>query len=73
MPPTRRMILDCFVSCIQEERLTVVLGLGKPETEPKLLQLMLSQKDKYQKWLFRLLVVLSELLVRLFDAAVRLL
>lgn len=52
--------------------MTVVLGLGKPEMETKLLQLMLSQKDKYQKWLFRLLVVLSELLVRVYDAAVRL-
>lgn len=41
-----------------------MLGTGKQEAEPKLLLLMIAQKDKYEKWLFRVLMVLSELLVR---------
>ena len=41
-----------------------MLGTGKQEAEPRLLVLMLVQKDKYEKWLFRVLVVLSQLLVR---------
>lgn len=64
------LAVDCGLYPAQEERLTLVLGLGKPEAHPKLLQLMLSQKDKYKKWLFRLLMVLSELLVS-FHAAAR--
>lgn len=43
-----------------------MLGTGKQEAEAKLLLLMMAQKDKYEKWLFRVLVVLSELLVRAF-------
>lgn len=49
---------------MQGERLQLVLGAGKQEAEGKLLWLMVAQKDKYDKWLFRVLVVLSELLVR---------
>lgn len=41
-----------------------MLGTGKQEAEQKLLLLMFLQKDKYEKWLFRILIVLSELLVR---------
>lgn len=41
-----------------------MLGTGKQEPDPKLLLLMIVQKDKYEKWLFRVLVVLSELMVR---------
>lgn len=52
------------VSSAQAERLQLVLGTGKQEAEAKLLWLMIAQKDKYEKWLFRVLVVLSELLVR---------
>lgn len=52
------------VSFVQGERLQLVLGAGKQEAEGKLLWLMIAQKDKYDKWLFRVLVVLSELLVR---------
>lgn len=47
----------------QTERYQLVLGTGKQEPEPKLLVLMVVQKDKYEKWLFRVLVVLSELMV----------
>lgn len=48
----------------QVERFQLVLGTGKQEPEPRLLLLMLLQKDKYEKWLFRVLLVLSEMLVR---------
>lgn len=41
-----------------------MLGTGMQEADPKLLVLMIVQKDKYEKWLFRVLMVLSELLVR---------
>ena len=47
----------------QAERLELVLGAGKQE-DGKLLYLMITQKEKYEKWLFRVLVVLSELMVR---------
>ena len=58
-------ILFCVsVSSVQAERLQLVLGTGKQEAEAKLLWLMFAQKDKYEKWLFRVLVVFSELLVR---------
>lgn len=48
----------------QVERFQLVLGTSKQEPEPRLLLLLLLQKDKYEKWLFRVLLVLSELLVR---------
>ena len=48
----------------QAERYQLVLGTGKQEPEPKLLVLMMVQKDKYEKWLFRVLMVLTELMVR---------
>lgn len=41
-----------------------MLGTGKQEAEPKLLVLMVAQKDKYEKWLFRVLMLLTELMVR---------
>lgn len=41
-----------------------MLGAGKQEPEPKLLLLMEAQnKDKYHKWLFRVLLLLSDLVV----------
>ena len=43
----------------------MVLGTGKQEAEPKLLLLMRAQKDKYEKWLFRVLLVLTNLMVRI--------
>ena len=49
---------------MQEDRLRQVLGTGKQDSEPKLLFLMIAQKEKYEKWLFRVLMVLIDLLVR---------
>lgn len=45
-----------------------MLGTGKQEVEPKLLLLMMLQQEKYDKWLFRVLMVVSELMVRRRDA-----
>lgn len=42
----------------------MVLGTGKQEVGPKLLLLMMLQQEKYDKWLFRVLMVVSELMVR---------
>lgn len=53
-----------FAFPCQAERYELVLGTGKQEAEARLLLLMLLQKDKYEKWLFRVLIVLSQLLVR---------
>ncbi|CAM9654694.1 unnamed protein product, partial [Ectocarpus fasciculatus] len=47
---------------LKVERYQLVLGTGKQEVEPKLLLLMMLQQEKYDKWLFRVLMVVSELL-----------
>ncbi|CAM9294212.1 unnamed protein product [Scytosiphon promiscuus] len=52
---------------LKVERFQLTLGTSKQEPEPKLLVLMLLQKEKYEKWLFRVLLVLSELLAENAD------
>ncbi|CAM9288215.1 unnamed protein product [Choristocarpus tenellus] len=48
---------------LQVERVAIVLGGVVETTNPGLLMLMQMQKDKYERWLFRVLQTLSEILL----------
>lgn len=50
----------------QTERLQLVLGSGNTEPEAKLLLLMFRQnREKHDKWLYKVLLVMSDLMVSL--------